>query len=61
MSGEKLRVTISGRDAADLVPVEEESSWTVGIRARDLITSARADAELSGELDQAFPDTTDDL
>lgn len=61
MGGEQLRVTVSGRDAADLVPVEEAPSWTAGSRARELITAAQADAGLAAELDRAFPDTTDQL
>jgi prevent-host-death family protein len=61
MAGEQLRVTVAGRDAADLVPIEAAPSWTAGSRARDLIVSAQADPSLSVELDRAFPDTTDDL
>lgn len=61
MAGEQLRVTVAGRDAADLVPVEDAPFWTTGSRARGLIASAQADADLSSELDRAFPDTTDQL
>jgi prevent-host-death family protein len=61
MAGEQLRVTVAGRDAADLVPVEDAPSWTSGVRARELIASKQADAGLSAELDRAFPDTTDQL
>jgi prevent-host-death family protein len=61
MAGEHLRVTVSGRDAADLVPIETAPSWTSGSRARELIVSAQADAGLAIELDRAFPDTTDQL
>jgi prevent-host-death family protein len=61
MAGEQLRVTVAGRDAADLVPVEEAPSWTAGSRARELIAAAQADAGLADELDQAFPDRTDQL
>jgi prevent-host-death family protein len=61
MAGEQLRVTVAGRDAADLVPIEVAPSWTSGSRARELISSAQADASLSAELDRAFPDTTDQL
>jgi hypothetical protein len=51
----------AGRDAADLVPVEDSPSWTTGSRARELIAAAQADAGLASELDRAFPDTTDQL
>lgn len=61
MAGEQLRVTVAGRDAADLVPIEDAPSWTAGSRARDLIAGAQADPGLSAELDRAFPDTTDQL
>lgn len=61
MAGEQLRVTVAGRDAADLVPIADTPSWTAGSRARDLIVAAQADADLSAELDRAFPDTTDQL
>jgi prevent-host-death family protein len=61
MAGEQLRVTVAGRDAADLIPIDSAPSWTSGSRARDLILSSQADAGLATELDQAFPDTTDQL
>jgi len=59
MAGERLRVTVAGRDAADLVPIEEIPTWTSGARARDLIMNAQADPALAAELEAAFPDTTD--
>jgi prevent-host-death family protein len=61
MTGERLRVTVAGRDAADLVPIEDTPSWTSGSRARELITAAQADPGLDAELEAAFPDTTDQL
>ena len=61
MAGERLRVTVAGHDAADLVPIEEAPSWTSGARARTLIATAQADPALTAELGTAFPDTTDDL
>jgi prevent-host-death family protein len=61
MAGEQLRVTVAGRDAADLVPIEDAPSWTAGSRARNLIVGAQADSALSAELAQAFPDTTEQL
>jgi antitoxin (DNA-binding transcriptional repressor) of toxin-antitoxin stability system len=61
MAGERLRVTVAGRDAADLVPIEEPASWTSGARARELIVGAEADRALAAELDGAFPDTTDEI
>jgi len=61
MAGEQLRVTVAGRDAADLVPIESAPTWTAGSRAWELISGAQADAGLSAELDRDFPDTTDEL
>jgi len=61
MAGERLRVTVAGRDAADLVPVEVTPTWVAGDRARELIATAQADPALSAELTEAFPDTTDEL
>jgi prevent-host-death family protein len=61
MAGERLRVTVAGRDAADLVPIDDEPAWTTGERARDLIIAAQADPGLGTELADAFADTTDEL
>lgn len=61
MAGERLRVTVAGRDAADLVPIDETPAWTSGGRARELIVAAQADPGLVAELADAFPDTTDEL
>lgn len=60
-AGERLRVTVAGRDAADLVPVEDTPTWVSGVRAHELIAGAQADSGLSQELDDAFPDDTDQL
>lgn len=61
MAGERLRVTVAGRDAADLVPIDERPTWTSGGPARELIAAAQADPGLTAELAHAFPDTTDEL
>ncbi len=61
MAGERLRVTVAGRDAADLIPIDEMPAWTAGTRAHELIRPAQAASGLSIELDQAFPGTTDEL
>lgn len=61
MAGERLRVTVAGRGAVDLVPIEEDQPWTSGARARQVIAEAQADPALAGELAAAFPDTTDDV
>ena len=61
MAGERLRVTVAGRDAADLVPVEHAPSWASGAQAREAIMRAQADPDLERELAAAFPDTTDEI
>ena len=61
MSGERLRITVAGRDAADLVPIDDQPAWTRGGQARELIVAAQADPSLAAELADAFPDTTDEL
>jgi prevent-host-death family protein len=61
MGGERLRVTVAGRDAADLVPIDDTPTWIPGSRAHQLIAAAQADPALSRELDAAFPDDTDQL
>jgi prevent-host-death family protein len=61
MAGERLRVTVAGRDAADLVPIDEAPAWTSGARAHELIARAQADSGLASELADAYPDSTDDL
>jgi prevent-host-death family protein len=59
LRGERLRITVAGRDTADLVPIDEQPSWTSGARARAIISGAQADASLAAELESAFPDTTE--
>ena len=61
MAGERLRVTVAGRDAVDLVPIEEGPVWTNGGRARELIVAAQADPNLAVELAAAFPDTSEQI
>lgn len=61
MAGERVRVTVAGRDAADLIPVDDTPMWTSGLRARQLITEAQADPGLARELEMDFPDRTDEI
>jgi prevent-host-death family protein len=60
-AGERLRVTVSGRPVANLVPLERRQPsipWDVFIRTRQ---KWRADAGLTTELADLLPGTTDDL
>jgi prevent-host-death family protein len=61
MAGERLRITVAGRDAADLLPIDQRPTWTSGARARELIAVAEADRGLATELADQFPDSTDEL
>lgn len=61
LAGERLRVTVGGRDVADLVPIEEAPTWTSGARARQLIAGAQADPGLAAELAETFSDLTDEI
>jgi len=59
-AGEHLRVTVSGRPVAELVPLPRRPttlSWEVFIEASD---EWRADSDLTKELALLVPDTTDD-
>ena len=59
--GERLRVTVSGRPVAELVPLPTRPrsvAWDTFLRDSD---RWRADPELARELSDLLPDTTDDL
>jgi prevent-host-death family protein len=60
-SGERLRVTVSGRPVAELIPL---ASRPRSMRWKDLMRDVdewRADAALSEDLKRLVPDTTDDI
>jgi prevent-host-death family protein len=60
-AGERLRVTVSGRPVAELVPLAQLRR---SVRWQDLMHDAddwRADAALTEDLRQLVPDTTDDV
>ena len=59
--GEHLRVTVSGRPVAQLLPLPSRPrsmAWNAFFRDSD---RWRADAELARELADLLPDTTDEL
>lgn len=59
-AGERLRVTVSGRPVAELVPLPRRPTalpWEAFIEDSD---EWRADPELTKELAALVPDTTDD-
>jgi prevent-host-death family protein len=60
-SGERLRVTLSGRPVAELAPLPRRARslpWAVFMEGSD---RWRADPGLTRELADLLPDTTDDL
>lgn len=60
-AGERLRVTVSGRPVAELVPLvkrQRSIPWDVFMRGSE---RWRADPGLTRELAELLPDTTDDL
>lgn len=60
-AGEHLRVTVSGRPVAELVPLPARPrsiSWDAFIEGGD---GWRADAALAQDLASLLPDTTDDV
>jgi prevent-host-death family protein len=59
--GERLRVTVSGRPVADLLPLParpRSTAWNAFFRNSE---RWRADPELNQELADLLPGTTDDL
>jgi prevent-host-death family protein len=60
-AGEHLRITVSGRPVAELVPLEERPRfvpWDEFLRDSE---RWRADPALARELKELLPDTTDDI
>lgn len=60
-AGERLRVTVSGRPVAELVPLAKRQRsipWNVFIRGSE---RWRADPGLTRDLAELLPGTTDDL
>ena len=60
-AGERLRVTVSGRPVAELVPLPgrpRSMRWEDLVRDRD---EWAADARLASDLAELLPDTTDDV
>ena len=60
-AGERLRVTVSGRPVAELVPLTRRPQWIPWESFRRLLDGAQADPALTAELRELVPDTTDDL
>ena len=57
--GEHLRVTVDRRPVAQLVPLPARASWVT--RRRALESLVQADPDLRRDIDEALPDTIDEL
>jgi prevent-host-death family protein len=58
-AGESLRVTVDRRAVAELVPLASRATWVPRRRALDGLV--QADPGLSRQLEEALPDTVDEL
>ena len=58
-AGERLRVTVDRRPIAELAPLPKRDVWVP--RERVLGALVQADAGLRHDLDEALPDTVDEL
>ena len=60
-AGERLRVTVSGRPVAELVPLPGKPTSMPWKQFRESLHGALADPGLTDQLAELVPDTTDDL
>jgi prevent-host-death family protein len=60
-AGERLRVTVSGRPVAELVPLARRPVSMPWSEFEAGLVGALADPALTAELASMLPDTTDDL
>ncbi len=60
-AGERLRVTVSGRPVAELVPLPSRPTSIPWTQFQESLHGALADPALTAELSELVPDTTDDL
>ena len=60
-AGERLRVTVSGRPVAELVPLPSRPSTIPWADLQERLDGARADAGLTTQLAELNPDSTDDV
>lgn len=58
-AGEHLRVTVDRRPVAELAPLPQRATWVPRERVVDSLL--QADPGLRADLDEALPDTIDDL
>lgn len=58
-AGERLRVTVDRRPVAELAPLPTRETWVPRQRVADALV--QADPGLKGALDEALPETVDEL
>lgn len=59
-AGERLRITVSGRPVAELVPLSRRPQWVGWDELMRDADAWQADAGLADELRELLPETTDD-
>ena len=60
-SGERILITVDGREVAALEPVASRPEWMPRERFLRMVGESQADAGLAADLADLAPDTTDDL
>lgn len=60
-AGERLRVTVSGRPVAELVPLVARQQTMTWAQFEGHLDGGRADPGLTRDLAELLPDSTDDL
>ncbi len=60
-AGERLRVTVSGRPVAELIPLPQRQQTMSWSSVERHLEGGSADPGLAGELAELSPDSTDDV
>jgi prevent-host-death family protein len=60
-AGERLRVTVSGRPVAELVPLSTRPRTMAWAELARQLDGGRADPGLAVDLEELLPDSTDDV
>lgn len=60
-AGEKITISVDGREVAELRPVTVDRTWMKRAQFANRIVPHQADSALADELRALSPDSTDDL
>lgn len=60
-AGQSIAITVDGRAVATLEPIERTQRWMARDEFVRRVVARQADSELSREIRDLAPDTTDDL